>query len=116
MLMGEVLLMEELELKSFEIISNVGSARSSYIEAIKYAKKYEFEKAEDSMSKGLEAFHAGHRAHSELIGKEANGEHLPFSLILVHAEDQLMSAEAFKIIADEFIDLYKRLSANKLIN
>ncbi|MEG0094177.1 MAG: PTS lactose/cellobiose transporter subunit IIA, partial [Erysipelotrichaceae bacterium] len=30
-----------------------------------------------------------------------------FQLLLLHAEDQLMSAEAFSIIAKEFIDLYE---------
>ena len=33
--------MGDLELKSFEIISNVGSAISYYIEAIAFAKKYD---------------------------------------------------------------------------
>lgn len=32
------------------------------------------------------------------------------SLILVHAEDQLMSAEGFKIIAEEMIAAYKRIA------
>lgn len=31
------------------------------------------------------------------------------SLILVHAEDQLMSAESFKIIAEEMIANYRRI-------
>lgn len=106
--------MNELELKSFEIISNVGSARSYYIEAINYAKKYEFENAEASMKSGVEAFNFGHHAHSDLITREASGEGVPFSLILMHAEDQLMSAEGFRIIASEFIELYKRLNENKL--
>ncbi|MFR6523911.1 MAG: PTS lactose/cellobiose transporter subunit IIA, partial [Lachnospiraceae bacterium] len=30
-------------------------------------------------------------------------------MLLMHAEDQLMSAEAFRILADEFITLYKRI-------
>ena len=30
---------------------------------------------------------------------------------MVHAEDQLMSAEAFKTIALEFIDSYERIEA-----
>ena len=30
-------------------------------------------------------------------------------MILMHAEDQLMSAEAFRILADEFIALYKKI-------
>ena len=40
------------------------------------------------------------------------------SLILVHAEDQLMSAESFKIIAEEMIASYERIIEleNKLEN
>ena len=30
-------------------------------------------------------------------------------LILMHAEDQLMSAETFRIMAEEFIEVYKKL-------
>ena len=30
-------------------------------------------------------------------------------MLLMHAEDQLMSAEGFRILADEFIALYKRI-------
>lgn len=108
--------MDDMELKSFEIISNVGSARSYYIEAIAFAKKYDFDSAEKSMREGINAFNIGHKVHSDLISSEATGEKTPFSLILMHAEDQLMSAEAFKIIATEFIDLYKNLSNNNLKN
>ena len=46
----------------------------------------------------------------ELIQKEAQGEQVGGSLILVHAEDQLMSAEAFKIIAEEMIASYERIA------
>ncbi len=106
--------MKDLELKSFEIISNVGAARSCYIEAISYAKKYDFKMAEKLMKDGVGAFNNGHNAHAELIQMEANNDAVPFSLILMHAEDQLMSAEAFKIIAMEFIELYKRLSDNDI--
>ena len=30
-------------------------------------------------------------------------------MLLMHAEDQLMSAESFRILAEEFIELYKRM-------
>lgn len=106
--------MKDLELKSFEIISNVGTARSCYIEAISYAKKFDFEMADKLMKDGIEAFNSGHNAHAELIQMEANKEEIPFSLILMHAEDQLMSAEGFKIIANEFIDVYRKMKDNDL--
>lgn len=102
--------MDELELKCFEIITNVGSARSFYIEGIKHAKQGDFEKARASIKEGEQAYKDGHHAHTDLIQKEANGEPVTVSLLLLHAEDQLMSAESFKIVANEFIDLYEKLA------
>lgn len=102
--------MEELELICFEIITNVGSARSYYMEAIAFAKKGQFEEADNAIKEGETAFREGHHAHTNLIQKEASGEPVSVSLVLLHAEDQLMSAESFKFVAVEFIDLYKRLA------
>lgn len=103
--------METNEYIVFQIISAVGSARSSYIEAIQEAKKGNFDQAKNLMKDGAETFIQGHKAHAELISKEANGEKVEVSLLLAHAEDQLMSAEGFKVIAEEFICLYEKISS-----
>lgn len=102
--------MEGMELICFQIISNVGSARSSYIEAVQKAKTGDFEGAEACMKVGQEQFLKGHEAHFELLQKEASGTPVGGSLILIHAEDQLMSAENFKIIAEELIAGYRRIT------
>ncbi|MEF9892244.1 PTS lactose/cellobiose transporter subunit IIA [Anaerorhabdus sp.] len=99
--------MEGIELIAFQIISAVGTARSYYIEAIQDAKQGNFEEARKKIEEGSNIFVEGHHAHAELIQKEANGELDTIILLLMHAEDQLMSAEAFKIIAEEFIDVYE---------
>ena len=39
------------------------------------------------------------------------GKSTTTSLLVLHAEDQLMSAEGFKLIALEFIDVYHRIDA-----
>ena len=44
--------MEGLELQCFQIISAVGMARSSYIEAIQEAKKGNFEEAKNMIAEG----------------------------------------------------------------
>lgn len=51
----------------------------------------------------------GHHAHSGLIQNEANGKKLEFSLIIMHAEDQLMSAETIKDLAIELIEMNKEI-------
>lgn len=105
--------MDGLEQLAFQIISSVGSARSMYIEAIQEAKLGNFAKADKLIAEGEEIFCEGHKAHGELIQKEAAGEGYGVNLILLHAEDQLMSAEGFKIIACEFVEVYKRFQALK---
>lgn len=99
---------EELALMCVELITHVGTARSCYIEAIQEAKKGDFDQAQILMEQGSKEFVEGHRAHAGLISKEAAGESTEISLLLIHAEDQLMSAEGFKMIAEEFIELYQR--------
>lgn len=103
--------MEGLELACFQIISAVGMARSLFIEAIKEAKKENFDEAIKKIKEGEEYFVKGHSTHSTLIQQEANKNSVVINLLLVHAEDQLMSAESFKILADEFIDVYKKIKS-----
>ncbi len=103
--------MPDQEQIAFTIISSVGSATSSYIEAIRRAKAGDFEGAERLMNKGTESFLTGHKAHAKLLTQEAGGSDSPMTLLLVHAEDQLMNASAFKTLAQEFIDVYQKMEA-----
>lgn len=103
--------MEGLELQSFQIISAVGMARSTYIEAIQEAKKGDFAAARSKLKEGEDFFNKGHSAHASLIQQEAGGTPVQPNLLLIHAEDQLMSAEGFHIIAQELIASYERIAA-----
>lgn len=106
--------MESVELIAFQIIASVGSARSSYLEAIQAAKAGDFELAKELMAMGDKDFLEGHHSHASLIQKEANQEQVDIKLLLMHAEDQLMSAEGFKFIAQEFIEVYERFETLKV--
>lgn len=99
--------MENIEMICFQIISSSGAAKSSYIEAMRYARKFDFEKAEELIEDGKKEYLKAHEAHSELIYKETNGEKIDFSLILMHAEDQLMAADNFRLICEENISILK---------
>lgn len=101
--------MEGLEMAAFQIIAAVGSARSLYIEAIDLASEGNFDEARAKIKEGEEAFNGGHQAHGELLTRFANGELPPMDILMTHAEDQLMSAEAFGILANKFITLYEKL-------
>ncbi len=102
--------MQGLEIISFKIINHVGAARDKFLEAIAVAKKGDFEKAEKLLKEGEKQFVLGHQAHTELIQNDVRVQSVTMNLLLTHAQDQLMSAEGFKIIATEFIDVYKEFS------
>ena len=54
-----------------------------------------------------------HHSHASLIQKEAPGEKLEFSLIIMHAEDQMMAAEPTKLLIEEMIEMFKQLKGTE---
>ena len=80
-----------------------GEAKSSAVEAIRAAKEGNFEKADERSKAIVEA----HHGQTELLTKAANGEDVPVSIYMVHAQDHLMTGIAFVDLAKEIIELYK---------
>ncbi len=103
-------LMDGMEMICFQIIANSGGAKSAFMEAIEQARSGDFEKAAEMMAQGEELMNQGHGPHAQLIQQEAGGLPVEVSLLLVHAEDQMMGAEQFKVLATQMIDLYSRLA------
>lgn len=101
--------MEGIEKKCLDIIGAVSESRNTYIKAIHKARDYEFDTARSLVEEGNKAFLEGHTAHKELITREAKGDLGNVTMLLLHAEDQLMSAESFKIIAEEMISAYEKI-------
>ena len=75
-------------------------------------QRWQVENTVKLIDEGNVVFNAGHDAHMKLLQQEASGEELPFRIILLHAEDQLMSAEGFRILAERFITVYQRMGAS----
>lgn len=98
---------EDFALTCVQMISNSGSAKSCYIEALQKAKAKEYEEAQKLMQEGDDFFAQAHEVHGTLLQKEASGEKVEFALILMHAEDQMASTELAKVLARELIELYQ---------
>lgn len=97
-----------------ELIMNLvvegGNARSLAMEAIQAAKAGEFEEAEKRLQECEEALNEAHKVQTDLIQSEIRGEHIQVMLLMVHAQDHLMDAMVVKDMAQEMIELYRRLS------
>ncbi|UTT44436.1 PTS lactose/cellobiose transporter subunit IIA [Exiguobacterium aurantiacum] len=95
---------------SFMIILHAGNARSSAFEAIAAAKRGEVEIAEAKMKEADAAFLEAHKMQTELLQEEARGTSSEMSVLLVHAQDHLMTAMTVKELAIEMIDMITRLN------
>lgn len=97
---------EEIQAISFEIISYAGDAFSYFFQAVDRAKEGKAEEAEELMKKGDEQMVNAHRAQTSLLTAEATGKKLEYSIIMVHAQDHLMTTLMYERVAKEFISLY----------
>ena len=100
---------EKMQEIGFQMIAQVGMAKSSYIEAMYFSRDKKFEEAEAKIKEGDDFFKEAHHLHFDLVQKEAQGEDLPFSILFMHAEDQLLNTETIKIMAEEIITLRKEM-------
>ena len=93
------------EMLSFGIIGDAGMARSLAFEALKAAKAGDFEKADDLMAQSKAAGIEAHHKQTSLLTREAGGDHVPVDVILVHAQDHLMTSMLAQELIAEIIEL-----------
>ena len=105
--MADVLDLEDLETVAMALIGHAGESKSLAYQALYAAKEGKFDEAAKLMEESGEEMLKSHEIQTNLIIKEASGEKLDTGLIMVHAQDHLMSAILFKDIVKEFIELYR---------
>lgn len=98
---------EQQEMILFGIVASAGTARSLAFEALKAAKEGDYDKADDLMKQSEEASLEAHHQQTALLSKEASGEHTPVDVLLVHAQDHLMTSMLAQELIKELIELYR---------
>lgn len=94
----------------FQIILYAGNARSLAMEAISLAKNDDINGAREKLESAKTEISETHETQTDLIQRETQGEKTEVSLLLVHAQDHFMNAQAIKGMANEFVDLYEQIN------
>lgn len=100
----------DLEEQVMGIIINSGEARSCAYKALAFAKQGEFEKAEAKMEEARQAANAAHLVQTQLIEADMGEGKTTMTLIMVHAQDHLMTSMLARELVRELIDLYKKMA------
>lgn len=98
------------EEKIFGIIATAGDAKGTAHEALNHAEKFEFEKAEELMEEASKIMVEAHKIQTEMIHQEAAGDKVEVNIILIHAQDHLMTAMSEINMIERFIKMYKKIS------
>ncbi|MDF7669292.1 PTS lactose/cellobiose transporter subunit IIA [Lactobacillus sp. ESL0703] len=97
------------------LIANGGNAKSLAFEAIRAAKKGDIDTARAKLKEADDSLLQAHNSQTDMLTKEAQGEHTQVTLLVVHSQDHLMNAITFRDLAGEMVDLYEKLyQANAL--
>ena len=108
---------EEVQLLGFEIVAYAGDARSKLLEALNAANEGDFDKAEQLTEEANECIANAHKAQTNLLAQEAQGDDIAFSITMIHGQDHLMTTLLLKDLMKHLIELYKKelTPMNKLI-
>ncbi|MEI8632621.1 PTS N,N'-diacetylchitobiose transporter subunit IIA [Vibrio sp. PP-XX7] len=101
--------MLDLEEAVMGIIVNAGQSRSLCYEALRSAKQGDYEQAEKLMEQANEFAKEAHHVQTQLIEEDEGEGKTRMTLVMVHAQDHLMTSILAKELISELIDVHKRL-------
>lgn len=100
---------EELQVAAFEIILHSGTARTEVHEAFALMRQGEYSKAEEKLETANTELVGAHHAQTKLLQDYASGIEIKIEIIMVHAQDHLMTTMTLLEVAKEMLELHKKI-------
>lgn len=97
----------DIENIAMTLIAHSGDARTLAYRALNAAKAHDFEEADRLMKESEQCSILAHNGQSELLFAEANGNKTELNVLLVHAQDHLMTSMLAQELIRELIEVYK---------
>ena len=94
---------EELQVAAFEIILHSGTARTEIHEAFADMREGRFDEAEAKLDHSNEEILEAHHAQTKL------GVEIKIEIIMVHAQDHLMTTMTLLEVAKEMLVLHRKV-------
>lgn len=104
---------EQIQSVAFEIIFHSGSSRTMIHEAFAMMRNNEFKNAADKLDEANEEVLLAHQSQTALLQQYSSGETINMEIIMVHAQDHLMTTMTLREVALEMLYLYEKLDKDK---
>lgn len=93
------------------LLCQAGEARSAVMQAMIEARNGDFEQAEIMLNTAEKALTEVHRTQTSLIGFDEGEGKVIMTLILTHIQDHIMTAMLCRDLANEIIEIHRRLNS-----
>lgn len=100
---------EELQVVAFEIILHSGSARTSVHEAFADMREGHYNEAAEKLEVANADLLEAHHAQTNLLQEYASGTDIKIEIVMVHAQDHLMTTMTLREVALEMLNLYRKI-------
>lgn len=101
--------MEELEQQIFEIITHSGTARANLYEALKGIRQGNEAECTQLMEEAASEMTLAHNVQTKLITADLDHK-TDISLLLIHAQDQLMTTMSEQTLIEQMIVMQKQIN------
>ncbi|MDQ0221907.1 PTS cellobiose transporter subunit IIA [Streptococcus moroccensis] len=101
---------EDVQVAAFEIILNSGNARTVVHEAFADMREGRYEDAAKKLEDANEELLLAHQAQTHLLQEYAGGTEIKIEIIMVHAQDHLMTTMTLREVALEMLELYRKVN------
>nr|WP_255308749.1 PTS cellobiose transporter subunit IIA [Gilliamella apicola] len=99
---------EDIQLIAFNIILYSGNAKTKIHDAFKAMRQADFIGANQLLEEANKEILQAHHSQTELLQNYANGTKITMEIIMVHAQDHLMTTMNFREMAIEMLHLYEK--------
>ena len=106
--MNDQMISEEIQITAFNIILHSGNAKTKIHSAFELMRKGEFDKANQLLDEANDDILEAHESQTGLLQSYANGTKIEMEIIMVHAQDHLMTTMTLLEIAIEISHLYQQ--------
>ena len=102
---------ENLEETVMELIINAGESRSCAMQALYAAKAGKWEEVDGLLEESTAASKRAHHVQTQLIGLDEGSGKVPVNLVMIHAQDHIMTSMLARELIEELIAVHRKLQA-----
>ena len=105
----------DMESTVMELIINAGEARSYAMQALRAAKQGDWNLVDEQLTEASAASKRAHDVQTMLIGMDEGCGKIPVNLVMVHAQDHIMTSMLAREMIEELIEIHRQRQPAKTV-